>query len=590
MIDPSTALAFSVFENRGVFALLIGSGVSRTAQIPTGWEVVLDLTRRVAALEGVQDQIDWAAWHQERFGEPPNYSKLLDALAQTAEERRSILHTVIEPTAEDIEEGRKTPTKAHKAIARLVRNGFIRVIITTNFDRLLENALRAEGVEPTVIKSDDDLQGAVPLVHTRCFVLKVHGDYLDTRLRNTEGELESYSPALNTVLDRILDEHGLVVCGWSADWDTALRAALTRVPNRRFPTFWASRGKPSPLAEDLLAQRAGRMIPISDADSFFEELERKVEIQSELQRPNPRSVEILVASIKKYLPRPEHRIQLADLVRNEVGNVRKQISDAGIGADAPWTPDEFRRRTARYEAIVEPLARLFLTMGRWGDDQELGLVTDVLRGFAELPFQGGIVAWSTLRTYPAVLLLYAYGIGATKSGRYSALRRWLGTPLRSDRDETRKSAVERLFLWAWPGGEDNLWKNLMGLEQRKTALSDHLADVLVPIAERELLSAEDVALAFETFEVLASLAHLSSSTDKASIQAALQTQGQQNFVWVPVGRTGWHREARAAIMAEISEPETRQALLAAGFAGGDEEFMALCLDNIGRIMGRLSWF
>ena len=48
MIDPSTALAFSVFENRGVFALLIGSGVSRTAQIPTGWEVVLDLTRRVA--------------------------------------------------------------------------------------------------------------------------------------------------------------------------------------------------------------------------------------------------------------------------------------------------------------------------------------------------------------------------------------------------------------------------------------------------------------------------------------------------------------------------------------------------------------
>jgi len=329
MIDPSTALAFSVFENRGVFALLIGSGVSRAAQIPTGWEVVLDLTRRVAALEGVQDQIDWAAWHQERFGEPPNYSKLLDALAQTAEERRSILHTVIEPTAEDIEEGRKTPTKAHKAIARLVRNGFIRVIITTNFDRLLENALRAEGVEPTVIKSDDDLQGAVPLVHTRCFVLKVHGDYLDTRLRNTEGELESYSPALNTVLDRILDEYGLVVCGWSADWDTALRAALTRAPNRRFPTFWASRGKPSPLAEDLLAQRAGRMIPISDADSFFEELERKVEIQSELQRPNPRSVEILVASIKKYLPRPEHRIQLADLVRNEVGNVRKQISDAG---------------------------------------------------------------------------------------------------------------------------------------------------------------------------------------------------------------------------------------------------------------------
>lgn len=589
MIDLSTALAFSVFENRGVFALLIGSGVSRAAQIPTGWEVVLDLTRRVAALEGVQDQIDWAAWHKERFGEPPNYSKLLDALAETAEERRAILHTVIEPTAEDLEEGRKTPTKAHKAIARLVRNGFIRVIITTNFDRLLENALRAEGVEPTVIKSDDDLQGAVPLVHTRCFVLKVHGDYLDTRLRNTEGELASYSPALNTILDRIFDEHGLVVCGWSADWDTALRAALARAPNRRFPTFWASRGKPSALAEDLLAQRAGRILQITDADSFFEDLERKVEIQSALQRPNPLSVEMLVASLKKYLPRPEHRIQLADLVRDEVSRVRKQISDADIGADGQWTQDEFRHRTARYEAIVEPLARLFLAMGLWGDDQELALVTDVLRGFAELPFQGGQVAWSVLRTYPAVLLLYAYGIGAAKSGRYAALRRWLATPLRSDRNEQRKSAVESLFLWSWPGGKDDLWKNLAGLEQRKTALSDHLADVLIPITERELFSAEDAALTFEMFEVLASLVHLGSSTDKAKLQAALETQGQQNFVWVPVGRTGWNRNERVAIMAEIAEPETRQALLAAGFAAGDDEFMSLCVDNIGRIMGRLNW-
>jgi hypothetical protein len=41
MIDPSTALAFSLFENKGVYALLLGSGLSRAAQIPTGWEITL---------------------------------------------------------------------------------------------------------------------------------------------------------------------------------------------------------------------------------------------------------------------------------------------------------------------------------------------------------------------------------------------------------------------------------------------------------------------------------------------------------------------------------------------------------------------
>ena len=62
MIDPITALAFSVYENKGVYALLLGSGVSRAAYIPTGWEVTLDLIKRVAALEGVTGQPDWAKW------------------------------------------------------------------------------------------------------------------------------------------------------------------------------------------------------------------------------------------------------------------------------------------------------------------------------------------------------------------------------------------------------------------------------------------------------------------------------------------------------------------------------------------------
>lgn len=41
----ATALAFSMFANRGVHALVKGSGVSRAVEITTGWEITLDLTR-----------------------------------------------------------------------------------------------------------------------------------------------------------------------------------------------------------------------------------------------------------------------------------------------------------------------------------------------------------------------------------------------------------------------------------------------------------------------------------------------------------------------------------------------------------------
>ena len=71
MIDPATALAFSLFENKGVYALLLGSGLSRAAQIPTGWEITLDLIRRTAALKGVVDEADWAAWHRKETGVNP---------------------------------------------------------------------------------------------------------------------------------------------------------------------------------------------------------------------------------------------------------------------------------------------------------------------------------------------------------------------------------------------------------------------------------------------------------------------------------------------------------------------------------------
>ena len=232
--DPLTQLSFSVHQNKGVFALLLGSGLSRAAGIPTGWEITLDLIRRVALAQGVEKQTDWADWYRKKTGQEPDYSALLEELGASPDERRSILHGYIEPTDEDREEGRKVPTAAHQAIADLIQSGHIRVVITTNFDRLLENALRERGVEPTVVASADSLEGAEPLTHTSCYILKLHGDYKDARILNTDAELSAYPEQYEVALDRILDEHGLIVCGWSGEWDHALRAAFLRAPNRRY--------------------------------------------------------------------------------------------------------------------------------------------------------------------------------------------------------------------------------------------------------------------------------------------------------------------------------------------------------------------
>jgi len=51
-IEPELSLAFSVHSGPGTYAILLGSGVSRAAGVPTGWEVTLDLVRKLAELQG----------------------------------------------------------------------------------------------------------------------------------------------------------------------------------------------------------------------------------------------------------------------------------------------------------------------------------------------------------------------------------------------------------------------------------------------------------------------------------------------------------------------------------------------------------
>ena len=124
MIDPIHSLAFALQSNRGIYAFLLGSGVSRSAGILTGWEITLDLIRKNAVLHGDTIASEPESWYQEKFGKEPDYSELLDNLAKTAAERQQLLRSYWEPNEQEREEGLKQPTAAHHAIAALVARGF----------------------------------------------------------------------------------------------------------------------------------------------------------------------------------------------------------------------------------------------------------------------------------------------------------------------------------------------------------------------------------------------------------------------------------------------------------------------------------
>ena len=255
MADSTVPVTFAVHSNPGAYAVLIGSGVSTGAGIPTGREIVTDLTAKIAMLEGAGAVEDPIEWYRGAHGHDPDYSQLLGELAPSPAERSQLLRTYFEPTDAHRQQGIRVPSAAHRAMAQLAASGHLRLFLTTNFDRLLEQALSDIGVVPTVISTPDSLEGAGPLAHSGCTVVKLNGDYRDSRIKNTPDELASYHHTFDTLLDGVLADFGLIIGGWSAEWDGALRDAFARCDNDRLSTYWTTVETPGSHAQSVIDGR-----------------------------------------------------------------------------------------------------------------------------------------------------------------------------------------------------------------------------------------------------------------------------------------------------------------------------------------------
>ena len=587
MIDPIQSLAFSIQTNPGVYALLLGSGISRSAGIPTGWEIIVDLLGKLAAARGLTTDIDLERWYFEEYQEAPEYSKLLDGLAKTKSERQQLLRPYIEPSEQEREEGLKQPTAAHRAIASLVEGGYIKVIVTTNFDRLMEKALEDVGIVPTVLSSADHIQGALPLIHTKCCVVKLHGDYLDNRILNSESELGAYSQEFNDLLDRILDEFGLIVCGWSADWDEALRNAIYRTKYRRFTTYWAIRGQPSEQAQRLMEHRQAEAIAIDSADAFFETVGQTVQSIDEYSRPHPMSTEAAVASLKRYLSGPEYRIRLMDLIDAEVERMVSATTGEGFRVDSGVSinKETITARLRGYEASCSTLVSMASIAGFWGDEHNFAGWERAMERLASTVYVGGSQLWLYLRTYPATLVLYALGLGAVESDRLNILSRVFSKKANDYDDAGSQKAILTKLI------EGNLslaraGDVLEGMESHKLPVNDWIHDALRAPMRSLFVDDGKFSYAFDKFEILVSLGFRHLLPEFRD--------------WIPLGayilRSANRKRILTAIEESISELKDDSPYVTSGIFGnsheectGSIEYFKSYIVNAARRMGLFWW-
>lgn len=478
--SPMVSLASSVHAGPGTFALLLGSGISVSAGVPSGWGVMIKLIRRLALLRNQDPGDDPVAWHREQVGGEPDYSTIIEELAPSQAARLSLLSEFFEPTPQEQEDGLKVPTKAHHAIARLVADGYVRVIITTNLDRLLETALAEAGVNPSVISSPQHADGAMPMVHSPCTIIKVHGDYLSTDLRNTVEELAGYDEPINRLLDDVFDKYGLVVCGWSGTWDSALRERILGTPNRRFATYWLHRGPPQPHAQQIIGNRDAIAVEIQDADTAMDELSEMVQALADAVDQRPVETAVAVARLKRHLPDPAQRIKAHDLVIAETDALIDQISDLPMGMQSD--SGAYLDRMTAYEQAAARLMKLLATGAFFSDsaDHDQLWVRSIER-LATRPRHGaGDKCLIDMQRYPTLLAIYALGVGAFAADRINPIARALSEIMVREHSQLEPLAVAA-GQWNALGNLPVL--NALGQDpiHRNTPVSDRLLGVLRPV-------------------------------------------------------------------------------------------------------------
>ncbi|SJL31545.1 hypothetical protein PGIN_84-3_01549 [Porphyromonas gingivalis] len=255
------------------FCFLIGAGASISSGIPSGAKLAWNWLQQIKEDCDGEDFEDWKIeikmpdQHiEERVGEfyPEIYEKRFGHAPETGYDYiRGLM------------EGRE-PSLGYLILANIMVREKHNVVITTNFDNLLEDAIRTYTKEKPFIAGHEALADYVPKRSDRPIILKLHRDLF----------LQPFSDQLNTdilqaawesILGKFLSDYHLIVLGYGGN-DGSLMNYLLKLKNRK-PIYWCVRNADkatskslwntlSPKAKRLL-KNDGYLVPIDDFDRFM---------------------------------------------------------------------------------------------------------------------------------------------------------------------------------------------------------------------------------------------------------------------------------------------------------------------------------
>ncbi|MBK7828499.1 SIR2 family protein [Nannocystis sp.] len=219
----------------------------------------------------------------------------------------------------------RDPSFGYSVLAQVLANTRHRVVITTNFDNLVADALAIYTDKLPFVCGHESLAGFVRINPRRPLVIKVHRDLL-LAPKNRVEELAALPEALVQSLRDLLRSYTPIVIGYGGN-DGSLMGLLRDtlqpgdIPGGIYWCYWAGGGLPGPEIQDVLRRHRGKLVPIQGFDELMLQLGERLGYQRMDQRIEQRAGERARAYRESFeqlhrrvFPRP---VELAAVLEEE---------------------------------------------------------------------------------------------------------------------------------------------------------------------------------------------------------------------------------------------------------------------------------
>src|SRR5262249_31256198 len=149
---------------------------------------------------------------------------------------------------------------------------YINTIITTNFDDLIYSACTTYTDIRPIVYAYGVMASEMRITMKRPKILKLHGDYLYSALKNTDHETATQDPNMLRQVSHVINEYGLIVVGYSGGDKSVIR--ILKGISERNDLYWCVRHgeEPNDAVQQLLHDKRGFLIEIEGFDQMMNEI------------------------------------------------------------------------------------------------------------------------------------------------------------------------------------------------------------------------------------------------------------------------------------------------------------------------------